>query len=229
MERNVWEILWQQRGQFAAGLGNTLLLFIISLCFALLIGVLSVYISEGKKNPAKAAWLWGVDIMRTLPFLIFAYLLYYGLPAADIRLSAWTAGLIALSLYHGAYFAEIFRGARSTLERGQIDAALAHGFGKGKMITFIILPQLILRSGPILANQLVYLLKDTAFLTIITVQELTGAAASIQATYFIPVQAFIVAIGLYWIISLITDAGIRVIERIAINRGLGNDRNATRR
>jgi polar amino acid transport system permease protein len=62
----------------------------------------------------------------------------------------------------------------------------------------IVLPQLVLRTAPVLGNQLIICLKDTAFLSIITVRELTSAAASVQSLYFIPFEAFIVAIGLYW-------------------------------
>lgn len=147
--QNVWLLLWDNRDTFIDGTVKTLLLFSVSLVFAVLIGIASAYITEGKKVGMKKIWTWSVDIMRTLPFLIFAYLLYYGLPSIDIRLSAWTSGLIALSLYHGAYFAEIFRGARSSLDSGQVDAAKAHGYTKTRMVTFIILPQLFLRSGPV--------------------------------------------------------------------------------
>lgn len=226
---NAWVTLWEHRGEFLIGLENTLILFLGSVFLAILIGIASVYLTEGRKTWWKIAWRWLVDIMRTLPFLIFAYLLYYGLPAVHIRLSAWTSGLIALTVYHGAYFAEIFRGARSTLPRGQIDAAKANGYRRFGMVTRIVLPQIFLRSSPILANQLVYLLKDTAFLTIITVQELTGKASAIQATYFIPVQAFIVAIFIYWILTLITDAIVRNLEHMAIKRGIGNVQTKQRR
>lgn len=220
--QNVWLILWENRDKFIVGTERTLALFIISLLFALIIGIISSYLTEGKKTFFKKAWIWGVDIMRTLPFLIFAYLLYYGLPSVDIRLSAWSSSIIALSMYHGAYFAEIFRGARSSLDSGQIDAARAHGYTRGRMVTYIILPQLFLRSGPVLANQLVYLLKDTAFLTIITVQELTGTALAVQATHFIPVQAFVIAIIIYWIVSILTDSLVKLLEKSAIKRGMGH-------
>lgn len=59
-------------------------------------------------------------------------------------------------------------------------------------------------------------------MTIITVQELTGTALAVQATHFIPVQAFIIAIVIYWIITLITDNLVKIIELSAIKRGMGN-------
>jgi polar amino acid transport system permease protein len=84
----------------------------------------------------------------------------------------------------------------------------------------ILLPQLIMRSAPMLGNQLIMCLKDTAFLSIITVQDLTGAATAIQSVHFIPVQAFVVAIGFYWLVSLAIEALVRKVGDLARNRGL---------
>lgn len=163
-----------------------------------------------------------IDLMRMLPILILVYLVYYGLPRYGIRFSAWTAGIVGLSLYHGAYIAEILRGLRATLPRGQSEAALSHGYTKFKMMRYIVIPQLFIKSGPLIGNQLIYLLKDTAFLSIITVEELTWAASSIQSIYFIPIQAFVVAIALYWVMSLIIGRLVRQLDKIAQRRGLGH-------
>ena len=54
---------------------------------------------------------------------------------------------------------------------------------------------------PLIGNQLIICLKDTAFLSIITVREITAATNSVQSTYFIPLKAFLVAILLYWLIK----------------------------
>lgn len=216
-----WSILWQQRQTLLSGFCNTLALFGISLGFALLIGIGMLFLLEGKpRQPFRRVLVFLIDIMRMLPFLIYAYLLYYGLPVFGIRLDAWSAGIIALTTYHGAYFTEILRGLRASVPRGQVDAALAHGYGKYKMMWYLILPQIFFRSGPLLGNQLIYLLKDTAFLTIITVKELTNAASSIQSIYFIPLEAFIVAIGLYWAVCIVIDSLVKIIDRVAIKKGM---------
>lgn len=221
---NAWEILWQQRETFYEGFGNTLMLFACGTVGAFILGIIAIFALENdERAPLRRLLMWSIDIMRMLPFLIYAYLLYYGLPKVGIRMDAWTAGLIALVTYHGAYFAEILRGLRATLPRGQVEAGLAHGYSKKGLMFYLVLPQLLLKGGPLFGNQLIYLLKDTAFLTIITVKELTWAASSIQATYFIPVQAFVVAIVLYWAVSLLIARCMRGVEKVAITRGLGNE------
>jgi polar amino acid transport system permease protein len=72
-------------------------------------------------------------------------------------------------------------------------------------------------------------LKDTAFLSIITVRELTAAASAVQSQYFIPFEAFIVAIGLYWLTSMLIEALVARIGFAAERKGLGYQRAAVRR
>lgn len=226
---NRWEILWRQRHTIVAGVENTLILFGVSAVAAFLLACIIVVLMHGRRSLLGTVLRGGVDAMRMLPFLIYAYLLYYGLPSLGIRMNAWTAGFIALITYHAAYFAEILRGAWATLPAGQAEAARAHGFVSVAMYRRIILPQLVLRSAPVLGNQLIICLKDTAFLMIITVRELTAAASAVQSTYFIPFEAFVVAIGLYWAISFGIEVLVARIGRVAEARGLGYGRSAARR
>jgi polar amino acid transport system permease protein len=216
---NHWAILWDQRDLLLDGFLNTLILFAGSTLGAALLGaVMAVGLrSGGTGGRALRAF---VDGMRMLPFLLFVYLLYFGLPSYGIRLSAWTVGFIGLIVYHAAYVAEILRGAWTVLPVGQIEAAQACGYRRFALYREIILPQLVLQSGPVLGNQAIILLKDSAFLSIITVRELTAAASSIQSTYFIPYQALLVAIGFYWALSLLVEAATASLRRQALIRGL---------
>jgi polar amino acid transport system permease protein len=224
-----WDILWRQRDTIVHGLENTILLFGVSAVAAFLLSCAIVLRVQNYRGIVSTILRGAVDVMRMLPFLIYTYLLYYGLPSIGIRLDAWTAGFIALITYHAAYFAEILRGAWATLPSGQAEAARAHGFTSLAMYRHIILPQLVLRSAPVLGNQLIICLKDTAFLMIITVRELTATASAVQSTYFIPFEAFAVAIALYWLMSFGIELLVAWIGRIAEARGLGYGRPISRR
>lgn len=217
-----WQILWAERGVFVDGFFNTLQLFGLGTVLGFLLGCVIVFGLEGAKAPLRIALRIFIDAMRLLPFLVLAYLFYYGLPSLGIRLSSWEAGVSALVLYHGAYFAEILRGARVTLPPGQVEAAIAQGFSMPKMFLRLILPQLVLKSREVMGNQLIILLKDTAFLVIITVRELTAAANGLSGTYFIPMQAFIVVIGFYWIISIALEQAVNWMGRSGAKRGFKN-------
>ena len=213
-----WSILWEARQSFIDGTINTLKIFGLSVSLGFVLGCLMLLVLENHKKLGRLVKLW-IDVMRMLPFLVLAYLFYYGLPELGVRLNAWTAGIIALVLYHGAYFAEILRGTRLSLPAGQIEAAKAHGFRPLALYWRITLPQLLLKSRLLLGNQLIYALKDTAFLSILTVQELTSAANSVQTTYFIPTEAFLVVIALYWLISIALELLLKWAARFGTKRG----------
>lgn len=213
-----WSILWEARDLFIDGLLATLGLFGLSISCAFVLGCVIVFLLE-EGNRLSTVLRVSINVMRTLPFLILAYLLYYGLPALGVRMSAWTAGLLALVIYHAAYFAEILRGSRLVMPEGYIEAAKAHGFTPMRLYLRIILPQLMIKTRPLLGNQLIIALKDTAFLTIITVQELTAAANSVQSTYFIPTQAFVVVIVMYWLISIALELALKRAGRFGARRG----------
>ena len=226
---NKWEILWNHRDMIVAGFKSTLILFGVSAIAAFLLSSLIVLVIRTGRGPLGVAVRGVVDGMRMLPFLMYAYILYYVLPSLGISMDAWTVGFISLITYHGAYFAEILRGAWATLSTGQQESARAHGFRSLGMYRRILLPQLVLRTAPVLGNQLIICLKDTAFLSIITVRELTSAAASVQSLYFIPFEAFIVAIGLYWVTSILIELLVARFGFAAERRGLGYSATATRR
>jgi polar amino acid transport system permease protein len=220
---NGFIMLWDNLDIIAKGLQNTLILFCVSSVSAFLLACFIAFLMEGQDNIVRRSIRWILDVMRMLPFLIFLYLLYYGLPNFGIRLDVWSAGFIALITYHGAYFAEILRGARASLPSGQAEAAYAHGFINSRMFWRILLPQMVMRSGPLFGNQLVSILKETAFLSIITLMELTAAASAIQAKYFVQLPPFICVIALYWGITLIVEALLRGLGRRAQKRGLVNE------
>ncbi|WP_052283755.1 amino acid ABC transporter permease [Kluyvera genomosp. 1] len=219
---NQWAIIWAEHDNFIAGLLATLELFIIAAVCGLFIGTLLCYITEYQKRVLNNLIMGFVNLMRAVPFLILAYLLYYGLPELGISLEAWTAGLLALIIYHGAYFFEILRSQRRVFSNGYIEAAVVQGFSRYTLFRRIVLPNIFSSALPLLGNQLIICLKDTAFLSIITVQEITAAANSVQATYFIPFNAFIVAIALYWAISIVLELLVKRLTVYSAKRGMSH-------
>ena len=219
---NQWAIIWSARDSFIAGLIATLELFILAAVVGLAIGIVLCYVTEYQKRWINRVIIAFVSLMRAIPFLILAYLLYYGLPEVGISMDAWSAGLVALMIYHGAYFFEILRSQRRVFSAGYIEAAVAQGFSRYQIYRRIILPNIVSSALPLLGNQLIICLKDTAFLSIITVQEITAAANSVQATWFIPFNAFIVAIALYWAISILLELLIKRLSALGAKRGMSH-------
>lgn len=211
-------IIWQQRDVVLAGLLNTVILLVISGMASLVLGALltSLLMSENKAvSRAAAAY---VDAMRCAPFLLFVYLIYFGLPTLGINLSNWSAGAVALILYNTAYMGELLRGAWLELPASLIESGKAFGFRGLTLLRRIILPPVMLRAMPLVGNQLIQIVKDSAFLTVIAVGELTHEMTGIQATYFIPFAAFVAAVILYWCLCLAIEAGTGMLNKFAEER-----------
>ena len=208
-------VVWDERSLLFSGLGNTVLLSVLAGLCALLLGAL---LTPALMLPARAPALiarFFVDAMRCTPFLLFAYIVYYGLPSIGLRFDNWAAGLAALIVYHAAYMAEILRGAWAAQPHAPIEAGHAFGYSGLALFRRIVLPPLVLAAGPVVGNQVIQIVKDSAFLTIIALPELTHAASSIQSRRYVPFAAFIAAVLLYWAICLVIEAGVRSVGRLA--------------
>ncbi len=211
-------VVWAHKDRLLEGLANTIWLSLLATAIALVLGALIAAVLMSRLSVARRAMQWLVDGMRCVPFLLLAYIVYYGLPTFGIRLNNWTAGLCALVLYNAAYLGEILRGAWAGLPSEYTDAAHAFGFQGLLLYRRIILPPVILASVPIIGNQVIQIIKDSAFLTILAVPELTHAASAIQSTYFVPFAAFVAAVALYWMLCRAVELTVGWTERRAEER-----------
>ena len=208
-------IVWSERSLLLSGLANTTILSVLAAATAIVLGMaLTPALMARHRAIALTARVF-VDGMRCVPFLLFAYIVYYGLPSLGLRFDNWTSGLVALIVYNTAYMAEILRGAWQAQPREPIEAGVAFGFSEARLFRRIILPPLLLMAGPVIGNQMIQIIKDSAFLTIIALPELTHAASSIQSRRYVPFAAFITAVFLYWGLCLIVEAGVSSIGRLA--------------
>jgi polar amino acid transport system permease protein len=204
-----FDVIWKEAPQFAAGLGNTIWLCGVSMALSLVLGALLLAPLTSRKPNLQRMARAVVDGSRCVPFLLLTYIVYFGLPAVGVVLDKWTAALATLIAYNTAYMAEILRAGWASLPSGQTEAARAFGYRGFLLTRRIILPQLIIAVGPVIGNQLIQLIKDSAFLSIITVPELTFAANAVQSYYFVPFESFLVATLLYWVLC----AGIEWLVR----------------
>ena len=103
-----------------------------------------------------------IEVIRGTPLLLQLIYVYYVLPEIGIRLDAFTAGVLALTLNYSAYISEVYRGGIQAIPRGQHDAAAALGMTHGLAMRRIVLPQAIRIIIPTLGNYFIGLFKDTA-------------------------------------------------------------------
>ncbi len=194
---------------FLLGAENTIIYCISSFALALLFGLILALMNSSQfawlKTPARIF----IEVIRSTPIITQLFLLYYGVGAVLVNFNlayidnAWTAGIATLSLNYAAYEAEVYR------------AGAAHSLGLTQGQTFfrIVLPQAIPLMIPPFVNDFIYMLKDSAIVSVISGTEITS-----QLNFWVsrhgsnPLPLFALAIVLYLILSLPTSYFARRYE-----------------
>lgn len=203
----------------ATGFLNTVWICALSGALSLVLAVFVSMLLVSRRHGVRRFTQGVVDVLRAIPFLMLLFIVYYCLPTLHVRLSSWTCGLSALIVYNTAYFAEILRGAWSHLPHEQEEAGRAYGYTGLRLYRRIILPQIFIAAGPVLGNQMITLVKNSAFLMVITIPDLTFMANQVQAIYFVPFETILVAVALYWILCSTIEWTVRRMDRVALVRG----------
>ncbi|MBR3369440.1 MAG: amino acid ABC transporter permease [Rhodobacteraceae bacterium] len=139
------------------------------------------------------------EIFRCTPLLVQLLWAYYALPMLlGFSISNSTAGLMVLSLYVGAFYAEIFRGGILAVDKGQAEAAQAVGMSQVQTMTNVILPQALKKMLPAYINQSVIQVKNTSLLYAISVAELTYMTAMVNSATYRPLEAYTLTALLYF-------------------------------
>lgn len=154
-----------------------------------------------------------IELFRNTPFIIQVFLLYYVLPFYGLRLPAEQVGIIALAAFGSAYFAEVIRAGIDAMPSGQLESARAIGMTEFQAMRYIILPQAVSVIIPALTNQMLSLVKESAILSTITVQEMTMTAIRVQGETFRPFEAFIMIALLYWLLNETVAFALRKFEK----------------
>lgn len=141
-----------------------------------------------------------VFVVRGVPVLVWMFMGYFGLPLLGAELSGFVAVSIVLVGYTAAFVSEIVRGAIQSVPRGQIEAARSLGMRRGKILRLVVLPQAMKVSLPPLVNNSVMMVKQTAYVSIVGVWELTYAAREVVERTTAPFQIFIGVMLIYFAI-----------------------------
>ncbi len=163
-------------------------------------------------------------IFRGLPELLTLFLVFYGgqfllqalvnlVSGAEVHASAFLAAIVALGLVFAAYASEVFAAAFNGIPIGQWEAAAAIGLHRWQTMRLVILPQLIRLALPGLANLWLLLLKDTALVSVIALDDLLRMTSNAVGHTSQPFFFYLVACMIYLAMSLVSSFGINWIER----------------
>lgn len=205
---------------FLVGARNTLIYCVISFPLALLIGMILSLMKGSRfvwlRMPAQIF----IEAFRNTPIITQIFLLYYGVGAilANYNLSqfdnAWVAGVTCLALNYGAYEAEVFRAGFLSVDRGQTEAAYSLGLSAGQNFFRIVLPQAVPLMIPPFVNDFIYMLKDSAIISVISGTDLTSVLQlSVFRNSSQAIPLFVLALILYLIMSLPISFVARFFER----------------
>ncbi len=166
-----------------------------------------------------------IEFVRGTPTLIQLFLIYFGLPAFGIVLPGFGAAVVTLGLHYAAYMSETYRAGIAAVDRGQGEAAAAVGMTPAESMRHIVLPQAIRVILPPMGNSLVSLLKDTSVASLIAAPELMMRADDLTSEYYMPMQVYLLAGVMYFVMAFPLSMGVRWLER-ALRRGRTRARRA---
>jgi len=195
------------------GLANTVIFCSISILCGFVLAIVVALLRLSRHAASRLAALWFIEVIRNTPFLVQAFIIYFALPRLGLRFGATTAGILVLTVYAGAYFAESIRGAIGSVPNGQFEAARALGMPYLRAMRRIVFPQMLGYLLPSLTNQMIGVIKDSAALSVITVPEMSMAAQVVLGVSFSPVETYIMVALLYWALTALLAAGMLHLER----------------
>ena len=209
-----------------AGTLMTVKLALCALLLGLILGLLGALAKTSALKPLQ--WLGGFysTLVRGIPELLWVLLIYFGtvglvnslgdaLNMPGLELSAFAAGVIALGLCFGAYATEVFRGAILAIPKGHREAGLALGLSKGRILSRIILPQMWRIALPGLGNLFMILMKDTALVSVIGLEEIMRHSQIAVTVSKEPFTFYMVAACIYLSLTVVAMAGMYFLEKRA--------------
>jgi polar amino acid transport system permease protein len=212
-----WSVISDNRDLYLSGLWSTVLLSLAAIATGTLAGLLVAAVRTSRV-PVLAQLARGyLEVFRGTPLLIQMLFIYFGAAyLSGFDISVFGAALLALTLYQGAYIAEIFRAGIEAVPRGQWEAARVLGLGRVQTFTGVILPQTRAIVLPPLVGQYLSLIKDTSIAVVIGYVELLRQGQAVIDRVGDPATSYLAVAVLYFVICYPLSVLVRRMERKAV-------------
>lgn len=181
------------------GLFNTIQLSIQVILFGTLVGLIGGTLLLFGHPLIRAIVRAYVDIIRGTPLLVSIFLIFYGIPALGIPVPAFSAAVIALTVFAGAHMSEIVRGAIGSVPRGQTEAAMAIGLVFIHRLRFVIFPQAIRRMIPPWVNLCIEVIKGSTLVSLVSVTDLMLSTRQVLERTAQPVPFYVLLAIVYFV------------------------------
>ncbi len=207
-----WQAIVTSLPSLGDGLIATLQLCAVAALCSLLWGTLMAWMLMR----ASPFWLKILNLYSgltlALPLLVVIYLLYFVLPEYDITLSSPVVGVLALTLYYAPYIAQVIRAAIAALPQGQWEACRVLGLSRSEQLRDVVLPQTLPQMLSPLVGLTIGLIKDSALLSIVSVQEFMYAAKQAISDTYAPLEIYLTVALCYWLLNSLIDWLARCLE-----------------
>jgi len=207
-----FSIILKYLPQYLSGAGVTIQLTIEALVLGLIGGLAVAMCKMSKIRVLRVAASAYISIIRGTPLLLQLVFIFYSLPSIGITLDAMSAGVWGLGLNMAAYMAETFRAGIMAIPKGQWEVAYVLGYSRMQSYVHIILPQAIRIVLPQIGNTAVAMIKDTSLVSVITITELMRTAQVSYAVTFRPLEAYLLAGIIYYVLSVVVSRCFAFME-----------------
>jgi polar amino acid transport system permease protein len=206
--------LWHYRGLILYGLGITIIYTIVTIAIGMVIGLVTGLLRLSSNKFITLPLTAYVEVFRCTPLLVQIIWFYYAFPVIiGIDIPAVIAAGLVLSLYTGAFYAEVVRGGVNSIERGQWDAARSIGLRYVQLMRLVILPQAFRRMIPPFMNQSIIQLKNTSLVSTIAVADLLYQGQMITAATYRPLEVYTMVAVIYFIVLFPLTLAAQEVER----------------
>ncbi len=210
---------WTNIKFLIGGMGSTILISLIAAAISIFLGLVVALPGLSDKRGWRILNRVYVEFVRSIPLLPMLFWVFYGLPIVfksiglNVPIDPFWGAIITLAISDSAFTAEIYRAGIQSIAKGQTEAAQTIGLNYLQTMRYVILPQAIRRILPPLANQFIYIVKMSAFASVIGMQELTRRANELVVTEYRPLEIYSLLILEYLVLVLLISAGVRWLER----------------
>jgi polar amino acid transport system permease protein len=200
-------------GVLLQGLAFTIILTLVSTVAGIAVGTACA--SARTFGPK---WLHGpiaayVELIRNTPFIVQLFFIFFGLPAAGVKLDESTAAFLAMTINLGAYSTEIIRAGIEAVPKGHIEAGLSLAMTKWEVLRHIILKQAFQKIYPALSSQIIIVMLGSAVVSQISAQDLTYAANFIASRNFRNFEVYLLVALAYLVLAIATRSLLRGLGR----------------
>ncbi len=197
-----------------SGLIFTIVLTLVSTVAGIALGTAGA--SGRTFGPKWLDWVIGayVEVIRNTPFIVQLFFIFFGLPAAGIKLSETTAAFLAMTINLGAYSTEIIRAGIEAVPKGHHEAGESLAMSRLQILRYVVLKQAFQKVYPALASQIIIVMLGSAVVSQISAEDLTYAANLIQSRNFRAFEVYLVAALLYLLLAIAARSILRGIGRV---------------